>query len=69
VQKPEDALKSLQHALKIAEEKGNPEEVFSVRYNLGVHYGALKKVYLIISLEKAKVSYFNDAELGKDCSR
>ncbi len=44
VQKPEDALKSLQHALKIAEEKGNPEELFSVRYNLGVHYGALKKV-------------------------
>ncbi|MEQ1722215.1 MAG: tetratricopeptide repeat protein [Pseudobdellovibrio sp.] len=44
VQKPEDALKSLQYALKLAEDKANAQEIFSVRYNLGVYFGALKKV-------------------------
>ena len=44
IQKPEEALKSLQHALKLAENAQAPELIFQVRYNLGVHFGALKKV-------------------------
>lgn len=44
VQKPEEALKSLQYALKLAEEQGDREQIFKVRYNLGVYYGALKKI-------------------------
>jgi Ca-activated chloride channel homolog len=44
VQKPEEALKSLNYALKLAEDKGEAQLVFAVRYNLGVYYGALKKV-------------------------
>lgn len=44
MQKPEDSLKSLQHALKLAETQDDKEMVFKVRYNLGVYYGALKKI-------------------------
>ena len=44
IQKPEEALKSLQHALKLAEIAQDPELVFQVRYNLGVYFGAQKKV-------------------------
>ncbi|MBY0554077.1 tetratricopeptide repeat protein [bacterium] len=43
-QKKDDALKSLQYALKLAEQKNDAQEIFTVRYNLGVYYGALKKV-------------------------
>lgn len=44
IQKPEDALKSLQHALKLAEDRKDLAAVFSVRFNLGTYYGKLKKV-------------------------
>lgn len=44
IQKPDDSLKSLQHALRLAESQGDKEMVFKVRYNLGVYYGALKKI-------------------------
>lgn len=44
IQKSEDSLKSLQHALKLAEAQGDEEMIFKVRYNLGVYYGALKKI-------------------------
>lgn len=44
VQKPEDSLKSLQHALKLAEAANDPEMIFKVRYNLGVYFGGLKKI-------------------------
>ena len=44
VQKPDEALKSLQHALKLAEAEESPEMIFKVRYNLGVYYGAQKKI-------------------------
>ncbi len=44
VQKPEDSLKSLQYALTLAEAQKNPDLIFKVRYNLGVYYGALKKI-------------------------
>lgn len=44
VKKPEEGLKSLQHALKLAEAHNNPEMIFKVHYNLGVYYGALKKI-------------------------
>ncbi len=43
-QKNEDALKSFQLALKLAEDKKDLGAVFAIRYNLGVYYGALKKV-------------------------
>lgn len=43
-QKKDDALKSLQYALKLAEQKNDTQGIFTVRYNLGVYYGALKKV-------------------------
>jgi Ca-activated chloride channel family protein len=44
VQKPDDALKSLKYSLKLAEDQGDAQLLFAVRYNLGVYYGALKKV-------------------------
>jgi tetratricopeptide (TPR) repeat protein len=44
MQKPEDALKSLQHALKLALEQKDPVGIFAVNFNLGVYYGAQKKV-------------------------
>ena len=44
IQKPEEALKSLQHALKLAETAQDNELVFQVQYNLGVYFGAQKKV-------------------------
>lgn len=44
IQRPEDALKSLQHALKLAEAARDPEMVFKLRYNLGVYFGAQKKI-------------------------
>lgn len=44
IQKPEEALKSLQHALTLAEIAKVPELIFQVRYNLGVYFGAQKKV-------------------------
>jgi len=44
VQKPEEALKSLLHALKLAEISKDQETIFKILYNLGVYYGALKKV-------------------------
>lgn len=44
VQKPEEALKSLLHAAKLAEAAKEPELLFQVRYNLGVYFGAQKKV-------------------------
>lgn len=43
-QKKEDALKSLQYALNLAEQSNNAQDIFAIRYNLGVYYGALKKV-------------------------
>ncbi|MBC7420382.1 MAG: tetratricopeptide repeat protein [Bdellovibrio sp.] len=43
-QKPDDALKSFQLALKLAEDKKDLAAVFATRYNLGSYYGALKKV-------------------------
>lgn len=44
MQKSEDSLKSLQYALKLAEDTGDKEMIFKVRYNLGVYYGSLKKI-------------------------
>jgi Ca-activated chloride channel homolog len=43
VQKSEEALKSLNYALALAEKNQNPREIFTVRYNLGVYFGAQKK--------------------------
>jgi Ca-activated chloride channel family protein len=44
IQKPEDAEKSLLHALKLAEETKEPQALFTTRFNLGVLYGSQKKV-------------------------
>lgn len=44
MQKPEDALKSLYHALSLAEAQQDKAGIFSLQYNLGVYYGAQKKV-------------------------
>lgn len=44
IQKDEEALKSWQHALKLAEMKKDQASLFAVNYNLGVYYGAKKKV-------------------------
>jgi Ca-activated chloride channel homolog len=43
-QKPEEALKSLEHALKIAKEKNDILTEFAIQFNLGVFYGAQKKI-------------------------
>ncbi len=42
--KPEEALKSLQQALKLAVQNNDVKTEFVIRYNLGVYYGLLKKV-------------------------
>lgn len=42
--KPEEALKSLQQALKLAEQNKDLKSLFVIRYNLGVYFGLLKKV-------------------------
>ena len=44
IQKPEEALKSLQHALKLAEQQKDVAGIFTMQFNLGVHFGAQKKV-------------------------
>lgn len=44
IQKPEDAEKSLLHALKLAEKSKEPQALFTTRFNLGVLYGTQKKV-------------------------
>lgn len=44
LQKPDEALKSLEHALKLAESVNDKEAIYAIRYNLGVYYGALKKI-------------------------
>lgn len=44
VQRPEDALKSLEHALQVAKENKDVNSEFAVQFNLGVYYGATKKV-------------------------
>lgn len=44
IQKPEEAQKSLQHALKLAEQAKDQHLIFQVQYNLGVYFGAQKKV-------------------------
>jgi Ca-activated chloride channel homolog len=43
-QKEEEALKSWQHALKLAEEKKDYATLFAVNFNLGVYYGSKKNV-------------------------
>lgn len=44
IQKPDEAEKSLSYALKLAEGDLDKEAVFAIRYNLGVHFGTLKKI-------------------------
>lgn len=44
LQKPDEALKSLEHALKLAESVNDKEAIYVIRYNLGVYFGALKKI-------------------------
>ena len=51
LQKPEDAQKSLQHALTLAQ--NDPQSLFVVNYNLGVFFGAQKKVPEALSYYQA----------------
>ena len=44
LQKPDEALKSLEHALKLAESVNDKEAIYAIRYNLVVYFGALKKI-------------------------
>lgn len=44
IQKDEEALKSWQYALKLAEEKKDNAILFAVNFNLGVYFGSKKKV-------------------------
>lgn len=44
IQKPEDALKSWDHALKLAEQQKDATSFFAVNFNLGAYYGAQKKI-------------------------
>lgn len=44
LQKPEEALKALQYALKIAEAQNDMQAQFAIHYNLGVQFGAQKKI-------------------------
>lgn len=44
IQRPEDAVKSLLHALKLAEEQKDGPSLFAINFNLGAYYGAQKNV-------------------------
>lgn len=44
VQRPEDAVKSLEHALTVAKENNDFAAEFAVNFNLGVYFGAKKDV-------------------------
>lgn len=44
IQKEDEALKSWQHALKLAEERKDLATLFAVNFNLGAYYGAKKNV-------------------------
>lgn len=44
IQRPEDALKSLEHSLQVARETKDIKNEFAAQFNLGVYYGALKKI-------------------------
>ncbi len=44
MQKPEDAVRSLEHALKLAEEKKDILAQFAIHFNLGAYFGAQKKI-------------------------
>ena len=44
IQKPEESLRSLQHALKLAEAQKDSMLLFAINYNLGAYYGAQKKI-------------------------
>lgn len=61
IQKPDEALKSLQYALKLAEASANPEMIFKIHYNLGVYYGALKKVPEALSHYQAALDMITDS--------
>lgn len=47
-QKPDEAEKSLLHALILAKKFENEEAIFSIYFNLGVLYGAQKKIALAL---------------------
>ncbi|MGZ3726914.1 MAG: tetratricopeptide repeat protein [Pseudobdellovibrio sp.] len=65
VQKPEDALKSLQYALKIAQETNDLAGQFSVRYNLGVYFGLQKKIEPAIENYQAALEIVPDSKETK----
>ena len=44
VQKPEEALKSLEHGLQVAKETKDFAAEFAIQYNLGTYFGQLKKI-------------------------
>ncbi len=44
IQKNDEALKSLQHALQLAEQQKDLASLFATNYNLGVFYGSQKKI-------------------------
>ena len=44
LKKPEDALKSFEHALKLAQDQKDAPAVFAIHFNLGVYFGAQKKI-------------------------
>ena len=48
IQKPEDSEKSLLHAFRLAEQSKDLEAQFITRFNLGVLYGAQKKIELAL---------------------
>lgn len=65
IQKPEEALKSLQHALKLAETAQDSELLFQVRYNLGVYFGAQKKVAEALEHYQAALDLVPDSKETK----
>ncbi len=44
IKKPEDALKSLEHALNLAEQQKDAPALFAIHFNLGVYFGEQKKI-------------------------
>lgn len=44
IQKEEEALKSWEYALRLAEEQKDPVSLFAVNFNLGAYYGAKKNI-------------------------
>lgn len=63
--KNDDALKSLQQALKLADKNHNKLAQFAIHYNLGVYYGLLKQIPDALENYQAALDIVPDSKEAK----